>query len=71
MRQVINWLRSYVLRFANLLHPQRSQNQRTAGDIANQPVARIYYSIPGKTFVGLIDRGRILKTGNKGPLTRR
>lgn len=71
MRQVFNWLLDYWSRFADLLFPDKDKKQlgKVAEDIANQPMAKIYYSIPGKTFIGFIDKGRVLKTENKWPLT--
>ena len=77
MNQILNWLRGYWDKFVRLSSAGRTKDQRindqsveTSEDTVDIPVGRLYYSIPGRSYEGYIDKGRILKTNYKGPFSR-
>ncbi len=42
----------------------KATNEESAGR-SQSPIGRLYYSIPGQTYKGLIQDGHILTTGNR------
>lgn len=72
MRKTFNLLLSYWSKLTDLLLPNRNQNQQSkeiTEDVQSQPISNLHYSIPGKAFTGYINKGHVLKTEKKWPLT--
>lgn len=78
MKLTFNWLRGYWAKFVHLIladgmkyQQANNRSDETSKDLGETPVSRVYYSIPGRSFTGYIDKGRISKTNPQLPFSRR